>query len=68
MEKITRMQAAKEGRSRFFTGNKCKHGHVSERYVSSGACIECCNAAKVEYNRKIVKVMRAARETEGVTA
>lgn len=27
--------------SRFFTGKPCKHGHVAERYVSSGGCVEC---------------------------
>jgi hypothetical protein len=27
--------------TRFFTGRPCKHGHVAERLISSGACVEC---------------------------
>jgi len=33
--------AIEEGRSRYFTGRPCKHGHVVERLTSSGSCIEC---------------------------
>lgn len=30
---------------RYFTGEPCKHGHVSERYVHSRKCVECLLAA-----------------------
>lgn len=29
------------GKTRYFTGRPCIHGHVAERYTSSGNCIEC---------------------------
>lgn len=41
MEIITRASAKRRGLSRFYTGNPCKHGHMEERYVSSGVCILC---------------------------
>lgn len=31
--------AAKAGR--YFTGKPCKHGHVAERFLSCGICVEC---------------------------
>ena len=41
MEIIDRATAKKKGLKRFFTDDPCKHGHVGERYVSSGTCVEC---------------------------
>lgn len=39
MEIITRLDAAKSGLKRYYTGKKCKHGHDSERYVYNGHCV-----------------------------
>ncbi len=36
-----REAARKKGLKWFFTGEPCKYGHVKERCVSSGGCIEC---------------------------
>ena len=36
-----RSEAREKGLKRFFTGDPCKRGHVSERYVSSAGCVEC---------------------------
>lgn len=36
-----RSEAKEAGLGRYFTGNPCKHGHISERQVSDGACIVC---------------------------
>lgn len=44
-ETITREEAKAAGLKRFFTGEPCKHGHVAERFVSSGGCVECQRAA-----------------------
>lgn len=38
---IDRNDARAQGLTRFFTGTACASGHVSERYVSNGSCIEC---------------------------
>ena len=40
-EIISREEARERGLKRFFTGEPCKYGHVAERYVSTGACVEC---------------------------
>lgn len=37
----TRKEAIALGLKRFYTGRPCKHGHISERDVSSGTCIRC---------------------------
>jgi hypothetical protein len=34
------------------TGNPCVNGHYSRRYVSNGACEECCKKQRVEWHSK----------------
>lgn len=41
MENITKQQARERGLDRYFTGSACKHGHLDERYLSSGVCVSC---------------------------
>lgn len=36
----TRAEAIATGSTKYFTGEPCKHGHLSPRYVSAG-CVEC---------------------------
>lgn len=36
-----REQASRNGYSYYSTGVPCKRGHLGERYVLSGACVEC---------------------------
>lgn len=38
---IDRETARSLGRIRYFTGDACIWGHVEERWVSSGTCIQC---------------------------
>lgn len=38
---ITRPEAEDSGLMFYFTGDPCRYGHKSERYVSSGNCVEC---------------------------
>lgn len=52
-----RHDAASAGRTRYFTGEPCRNGHIAERFVSSGGCIECVAGA----NRSVRGLMRAAR-------
>ena len=37
----TARQAFDSGEKRYFTGVPCLHGHVSQRMVSNGMCVEC---------------------------
>jgi len=41
MEIISRKEAKDKGLLRYFTGKPCPHGHIAERYVSVGGCVEC---------------------------
>ncbi len=41
VERITRNEAKALGLKRYFTGEPCKHGHISERRVCDYSCIEC---------------------------
>ncbi len=41
----TRAAAKAAGAVRFFSGTVCKHGHVAERYASSGRCVVCSGDA-----------------------
>ena len=41
MQIIDRTEAARRGQKRYFTGRECVWGHLSERYVSTQACISC---------------------------
>jgi hypothetical protein len=50
MDIITREQAITLGLKKYFDGLPCKHGHISERYVSSGCCAKCTgDGAKGRY-------------------
>jgi len=58
MNIIDRDKARLLGLDKYFTGKKCARDHLSERYVSNGACIFCLrpgqimsnSAAKIEYD------------------
>ncbi len=41
---FTRQQAKAQSAARYFTGNACIKGHVSERYTANKTCCECANA------------------------
>lgn len=41
MQIVTREQAKISGLKKFFTGNPCSKGHVCERLVSNGQCVQC---------------------------
>ena len=47
--KITTRKEAKElGLTKYFTGNPCIHGHISERRVQNSVCVEC---KKIKYRQ-----------------
>lgn len=57
----SREEARAAGAIRFFTGEPCKHGHVSERYTASNHCVQCAKDA-VRKHAKLVKVRARKRE------
>lgn len=44
-----RRAAQLRGYKRYRTGTACAQGHNAERYVSTGACVECANQAAMRY-------------------
>lgn len=47
-EIVPRKEAVFLKRKRYFTGNPCKYGHYSERWVSDGKCYDCTRAFQTE--------------------
>lgn len=41
MELITRSDAALKGLRRYFTGELCLYGHITERYTANTKCLGC---------------------------
>lgn len=51
MNIITRKEAKNLCLKRYFTGKQCKHGHLCERQVLDGICVECTKEkSKIYYN------------------
>jgi len=42
----------KDGKKRYFTGEPCSKGHIAERFVSNGHCVECKKEQGAVYRRK----------------
>ena len=67
MEIVSRKEALERGLKRYFTGKPCKNGHIAERFVSNGRCVECAHecgrdwrAANPERVREYWREYRAA--------
>lgn len=41
MEILSRQDAMRLGKTKYFTGVACKHGHLDERYAIGGTCCTC---------------------------
>lgn len=44
-----RDEAREKGLKFYFTGNECKHGHVSNRMVSDGHCVDCTRMRTIKH-------------------
>lgn len=62
MKIISRADAKAQNLKYFYTGEPCRHGHDSERYVGSNkACVGCVRLAKISYkndNHDKIKEMK----------
>ena len=45
---MKRAEAKAQGLKFYNTGKPCKHGHLSDRYTSTGICVECVKLAGVD--------------------
>jgi hypothetical protein len=66
MAAATRKEALQKGLVRFYTGKPCSHGHLSERYATTGACIECLRGTAPE--SVAFKIVCHVRDKEAVEA
>ena len=78
MKKISRETAVQLGLKRFFTGDPCIHGHISERLVNKrgSKCAECNriaqqkhkarNPKRVRLRNRLAKQKQRARDPERV--
>lgn len=52
-KEIIAISCAKEnGLTFYFTGNPCRNGHISERYVNNRGCVECYRIAQKQPEKK----------------
>ena len=56
-----RQDAAKRGEQKY-QGAPCKNGHAGLRYVSTGQCIDCMQAANKAYTANIRKLLAEAKK------
>ena len=43
---MQRKEAIAAGLTKYFTGKPCKHGHIADRYTTTGTCSECLDSAR----------------------
>ena len=53
MEVIERWVAAVSDHPKYYTGKRCKRGHNSQRYTSTGACVQCRQMQYTVKKRKL---------------
>ena len=49
MDIISRIEAKTAGMKFYYTGKPCKHGHVTNRYVSNNICVDCQSASNRQH-------------------
>ena len=54
---ISRKAARSQGLIQYFTGKPCSHGHIAERQVSNGVCIDCRSGIFKRYYYKNQEAM-----------
>lgn len=59
---ISAREAYDAGKTRYFTGQPCKRGHIAERMVRSGSCTECQRMFEQQYRSKKYAVVKAWKE------
>lgn len=58
---VTLEDAKRQGLVRYFTGERCNHGHVAERYVKGNRCVECDRMWRSPNPHKAQKAVRVPR-------
>ena len=61
MEEISRAEAKRNSKTRFYTGVMCKNNHLCERLTNTGVCVECARAMKKRYALKHPEAEKALK-------
>src|ERR1035437_9280995 len=49
--------------TRIFTGKSCKRGHIAERRISNGNCVECPNSpSRIKHRKESARRNRMAKK------
>ena len=59
MDIISKQDAKNKGIKKYFTGDPCNYGHISERYVS-GQCVECVVLRSIKRRTEKPEQVKAA--------
>lgn len=54
-----RIKAAENNEKTYLTGRRCKHGHLSERYVRSGQCVQCNREKSSTYGKRLRELRKS---------
>lgn len=57
MKIMTQWEAAKAGLTKYFGPTPCKRGHGSERYTTTGQCVECTKI-RAKKRQEAIKALR----------
>jgi len=61
-EIISRDDALDRGLGRYFTGQKCKNGHIDDRNTLSGTCLGCVRDAQADLRARRKAKLEASRQ------
>lgn len=61
-EVITKAAAVANGLQRYFTGVACNRGHIAERSVHNGQCLECLRIHSRDHRARNREVLKRHRE------
>ena len=64
---VTREAAASAGLIRYFLGSPCRNGHLEERYVHNGGCVQCGRDRKAKREKLYPERFRAKRKRKPST-
>jgi len=59
---VTRAEASAAGLKRYFTGTSCRNGHLDDRYVHNGGCVQCGRDRKAKREKLYPERFEAKRK------
>ncbi len=60
---MKRREAKALGLDKYNTGKPCRNGHLADRYVLNGNCVECCKITIKKHNYDRTEIAKRYYET-----